>query len=248
MMSPSARAGSGGDTSAGGAPLTAGASSLPSAGAATGGTESETVAGAGGALGGVITPVAMRSLVDDMEANVSTILESDGRAGYWYTFNDGKGGTQLPAPFGPFVPDLSNGGYPGSTHARHTQGAGFTSYAGFGFDLNNHSGTRQVYDASAYTGVVLWTRGNVKLRALFATRATAPLNEGGTCTSNCNDSFGLDLAPSQEWIEQTVPFASLAQSGYPSAGPFDPQALLGIAFAVPPGNEFDVWVDEIGFY
>ena len=202
---------------------------------------------AGGAAAGSGS-VAMRSLVDDMEANVSSILQSDGRAGYWYTFNDGQGGTQAPAPNGPFLPDANSGGYPGSARARRTQGSGFSGYAGFGFDLNNPAGSRQAYDASTYGGIVLWVRGSVNLRVLFPTRATAPVNEGGECLSNCNDSFGLNIPVALEWAEQTVPFATLHQLGASNAVPFDPKALLGIAFSVPTGGAFDVWVDEIGFY
>jgi hypothetical protein len=197
-------------------------------------------------MGGLAMP-AMRSLVDDMEANVSSILEADGRAGYWYTFNDGKGGTQQPAPNGPFLPDPASGGFPGSTRARHTHGSGFASYAGFGFDLNNRSGQRLTYDASAYRGIVLWVRGSVPVRVLFPTRATAPTAEGGTCTSSCNDSFGLEVTPSADWAEQAVPFSMLQQLA-PTAGAFDAKALLGIAFSVQVGSEFDVWVDELGFY
>jgi hypothetical protein len=190
----------------------------------------------------------MRSLVDDMEANVSSILESDGRAGFWYTFNDGQGGTQLPAPNGPFLPDPNTGGYPGSARARRTQGSAFSGYAGFGFDLNNRAGSRQAYDASAYGGIMLWVRGSVNVRVLFPTRATAPVSEGGECTAGCNDSFGLEVPVTAEWTEQTVSFATLHQLGTTTAGAFDPKALLGIAFSVPAGSAFDVWVDEIGFY
>lgn len=188
----------------------------------------------------------MKSLVDDMEAMVSSIPEADGRVGYWYTFNDGVG-MQLPAPNGPFLPDATSNGFPGSAHARRSQGAAFPSYAGFGFDLNNRSGQRLTYDASAYEGVVLWVRGNVSLRVMFPTRATAPTNQGGDCTALCNDSFGVDLPASEQWREQAVSFASLRQR-VPSDAAFDPKTLLGVAFAVPPGAQFDVWVDEIGFF
>jgi hypothetical protein len=241
-------AGASGSSVAGAAAATSGGAttvtiepSLPAAGAPA--------AGAGGALlGDSGAPVAMRSLVDDMEAYVSSIPESDGRAGYWYTFNDGQGGTQQPAPNGPFLPDLVSGGFPGSTRARHTQGAGFSSYAGFGVDLNNRAGQREAYDASAYKGIVLWLRGSGQVRAMFPTRATAPTTEGGDCTSSCNDSFGLNLTASEDWSEQTVPFSALQQLNTASALAFDPKALLGIAFSLQVGGNFDVWVDEIGFY
>ena len=239
---------SGGGASGGNAAETGGAStvtldpSLPAAGA-----PAAAAAGAAPTDGGA--PVTMRSLVDDMEALVSSIPETDGRMGYWYTFNDGEGGTQLPAPNGPFLPDLISGsGFPGSTRARHTQGTGFSSYAGFGFDLNNRAGKRQTYDASSYGGIVLWLRGTVHVRVLFPTRATAPTTEGGDCTSSCNDSFGLDVTPTDGWSEQTVPFAALHQLSSTSGLSFDPKTLLGIAFSVQVGGAFDVWVDELGFY
>ncbi len=190
----------------------------------------------------------MRSLVDDMESNLSSIPETDGRAGYWYTFNDGQGGTQLPAPNGPFLPDTCSGGFPGSTRARHTHGSGFTSYAGFGLDLNNRAGQRLSYDASAFSGVVLWVRGSVPVRVMFPTRATAPTTEGGVCTSSCNDSFGFEVTPTDGWSQQTVPFSALQQQSTVSELSFDPKTLLGIAFSVQVGTDFDVWVDELGFY
>lgn len=258
---PSAEAGS----SAGGAPNVAGAPAsnagapassagapASSAGApdSAGGAAGSlmAVAGSAGSLPDNLGPRAMKSLVDDMEMNVSTILATEGRAGSWYAFNDGQGGSQLPAPNGPFLPEQASDGFPGSMRARHTHGSGFQQYAGFGFDLNNPSGKRQVYDASAYEGVVLWVRGNVNVRVLFATRATAPIDQGGDCAASCNDSFGFELQASPQWEQRTVPFNTLTQLSPVIGGTFDAKQVLGIAFAVPKGSEFDVWVDEIGFY
>jgi hypothetical protein len=236
----------GGAATSGGAPTVTLEPSLPAAGAPAAGA---TAAGAGGvSLSDSGAPVVMRSLVDDMEANVSSIPETDGRAGFWYTFNDGQGGTQLPAPNGPFLPDTCSGGFPGSTHARHTHGAGFASYAGFGLDLNNRAGQRLTYDASSYSGIVLWLRSNVHVRVMFPTRATAPTTEGGNCASSCNDSFGIDVKPADGWSAQRVPFSAVQQLSSASALSFDPKTLLGIAFSLPAGGDFDVWVDELGFY
>jgi hypothetical protein len=240
-------AGSGG-ASIGGASI--GGASI--GGASIGGAGGVVSAGAGGATAGAsavtVEPPIMRSLIDDMEANVSTIPERDGRAGVWYTFDDGQGGTQSPAPFGPFLPDPTDDGLPGSTRARRTQGSGFTSYAGFGFDLNNQTGTRQSYDASAYTGIVFWMLSSANVRVLFPTVATAPTNEGGTCTTACDDSFGRALTPSQTWTEYTVAFAELQQLSEASSAQFDPKTLLGIAISVQAGQQFDVWLDDVGFY
>ena len=190
----------------------------------------------------------MKSLIDNMELEVSTIPEHDGRAGVWYTYNDGQGGQQLPASNGPFLPDLVDDGLPGSARARRTHGSGFAGFAGFGFDLNKHGALREAYDASAYSGITFWMRGSVNVRVLFPTRATAPTTQGGDCTSACNDSFGLDLAPNEAWSEHSVSFAALRQLGSSAAISFDPKTLLGVAFAVPASCEFDVWLDEIGFY
>jgi hypothetical protein len=86
------------------------------------------------------------------------------------------------------------------------------------------------------------------VRVLFPTRATAPTAEGGDCTSSCNDSFGFDVAPSDGWSQQAVPFSGLHQLSAASTLTFDPKTLLGIAFSVSVGGDFDVWVDELGFY
>ena len=251
--SAEAGASAGGMANVAGAPASsAGALDSPGGSSSAAGSSaagsSAAVAGSAGSLPGTVAPRAMKSLVDDMETNVSTILATEGRAGSWYAFNDGQGGTQLPAPNGPFLPDLASDGFPGSTRARHSHGSGFQQYAGFGFDLNNPSGKRQVYDASAYEGVVLWLRGNVNVRLLFATRATAPLDQGGDCTASCNDSFGFELQTAPQWEQRTVPFSTLTQLSPVIGGAFDAKQVLGIAFAVPKGSEFDVWVDEIGFY
>ena len=183
-----------------------------------------------------------------------------GRAGCWFTYNDGTdGGVQTP-PQGAQCPPsvIPDGGFCGGQYAQHTFGGGFFNFgAGLGFDLNDTSPPRKPYDASKYQGLVFWALApqgttalplGVDLQVLES--ATTPTTSGGTCTSatGCNDHYQIQLNFTSQWTAFTVPFSCLTQQSWGTQVSLDLTTLLGIQFVVNPAPAFDFWIYDIGFY
>ena len=67
----------------------------------------------------------------------------------------------------------------------HTTGSGY-SFGGVGFDLNNSTAVEespqsQSYNASAFTGMSFWAKGNGNLRVEFSQKGFVPTDRGGSC-------------------------------------------------------------------
>jgi hypothetical protein len=186
-----------------------------------------------------------------MEEGSGSIIKQGGRAGSWFTYDDGSdGGVQTPPPAGPCLPALiPDGGRCSSLHAMHTFGAGFPAYgAGLGFDLNHPSTTRLPYDVSAFTGIAFWALGPQVIEVQIVEQATAPTDQGGTCTLTCGDHFGASIDVTAGWQQFVVPFSTLSQEHWGTPATWDPTTVLGVQFAVNPAPAFDFWIDDIGFY
>lgn len=186
-----------------------------------------------------------------MEEGSGSIIKQGGRAGSWFTYDDGSdGGVQTPAAGGTCVPTLiPGGGRCGSLHGMHTFGSGFPVYgAGLGFDLNHPSTMRLPYDVSAYTGIAFWALGPQVITVQVVEQATAPTGQGGNCTGTCGDHFGVSIDATAGWQEFVVPFSTLSQQHWGTAATWDPTTVLGVQFAVNPAPTFDFWIDDIGFY
>jgi Carbohydrate binding domain (family 11) len=191
------------------------------------------------------------NLIDDMEEGSGGIIKQGGRAGSWFTYDDGSdGGVQTPPAGGSCLPSLiPDGGRCGSLHAMHTFGSGFPVYgAGLGFDLNHASTTRMPYSVSAFTGIAFWALGPQVVEVQIVEQATAATSQGGTCASNCGDHFAKTVDPTSGWQQFQVPFSALSQQGWGTAATWDPTTVLGVQFAVNPAPSFDFWIDDIGFY
>jgi hypothetical protein len=259
-LSSSSRAS--GASSTGGGPATTSTTS----GSATGATTSSGVSASSGSAStgsssggtggsdcvGSVT-VTATDLIDDMEEGSGSIIKQGGRAGSWFTFNDGTaGGVEAPDAGGPCLPVAITGGRCGSAHAMHVDGSGYTNYGiGLGFDLNHPSGTRMPYDVTGHTGLAFWARGPQLVQVQVLEQATTPKDQGGTCdttTSTCADHYFVSVNLSATWEQVVVPFASLKQQGWGTAVAWDPTTVLAVQFAVNPAPTFDFWIDDIGFY
>lgn len=235
-----------GSTSTGGASTSTGSGSTGTGSTGTGSdTTSSTSASTGTGAG------ADAALIDDMEDGDSAIASSEGRLGYWYTFND-MTGTQTPAADA-FTMESLPTPRDGSTKAAHTTGTGFKTYAGIGFNFKLSGTEKTAYDASGYTGITFWAKkaptSIAKVRVTLPDVNTDPL--GKVCTAaGCYDHFGKDLTLTDEWTEFTIPFADLAQIGFgdPKPAGIDPKQVYGIQFQVEAAMmDFDYWIDDISF-
>ncbi|MGK3960662.1 carbohydrate binding domain-containing protein [Sorangium sp. So ce118] len=199
-------------------------------------------------------------LIDDMEDNDNAILAEGGRVGYWYTFNDGTAAAKQnppPDPEGtgetPFTMTELAPARGQSTTAVRSWGSGFEEWgAGFGFDLNSPEGAKAAYDASAYTGITFWAKvgaGSIKSATVMISDPGTD-QEGGVCTDEC-DKWQKTLPLTEEWQQFTIPFVELKQGGWGTpAGTeqIDATQLYSIQFQVGVAPEFDVYIDDLGFY
>jgi hypothetical protein len=209
---------SGGSSSAGktngGGP--SGGSSL--GGSSTGGAGGEQL-GAGGGDDCVDAPGSVEDLlVGDLESSPTEL--NPPRTGQWFAF--ASGGTISP-PIDQFA--RSVGGANMTGYSAKVSGSG-SSFAGTGFSLNGKQGTC-VYDASAYSGITLYYKSTHPLRLVFTTTPRKPINEGGSCASDCSNYHGYALPAKSEWTKVDVIFAMLTQE-FGMMDPFRPAELLSI--------------------
>ena len=196
------------------------------------------------------------SVIDDMEDDNSAIKAIDGRHGFWFTFPETeteivpKPGTTfamtpIPAGDNPLVPD--------SEWVAEVSGPVLTDDAGMGFNLDESGSTRSPYDLSPFGAVRFYYRtvgiDTNELRFVVLQSATTPTTEGGTCSAECYDHFGVFLAPATDWTELTLPLDSstFAQEGWGATATWTPAKSLAMQFTVKAGNSaaFEVWVDQI---
>jgi hypothetical protein len=121
------------------------------------------------------------------------------------------------------------------------------------------------YDASSFTGVkyhiLIGASDTATKRRFKVTIAkTVPIANGGVCTVNCWDHFGLNIpGPTGGWIEQSLTFATASREGWGS--PITPntftgtnvQELIGLDWAMSRNNmagtsTIDFWVDNVEFF
>lgn len=236
---------------------------------------------AGGATapsGGIVPPrgPANLSLIDSLEDGDGWIDEVSGRAGPWYTYNDGTdGGTQYPRggdPYGAdFASDTHKTDFGVSVGFARTAGEGFADWgAGFGFDLAHpDTAGKSAYSAAAYTGMKLWVRALVGdeyisvMSIKLLDSDNVPPTEGGVCieapSARCQDVFsytitlqgGTGTPDFSVWQPITVKWADFKQAGWGKVAANGPDlgALLAIHFQFdsPGGKKFDVSIDDIAF-
>jgi hypothetical protein len=250
-----------GGTRGGGAPSGSGGSGATTSGARAG------KGGRGGAAAGQENNAGERDcgeLIDDMEDGSGRICTGSGRIGVWYAFNDERG-QQAPAPTTPGVPiavSVLGAERADSVHAIHTSGDGFSAWgAGVGLDLDYDGTTYSTYDASAYSGITFWVRGEGRrpvgpdLPSYLFTAAVLPTlsfrvsdesstyhDWGGTSPSK---GFGptAGIEPEEDFNQYFVPFRTLRAKN-PN---FEPGRLTNLQFLTT-AMPFDFWVDDIAFY
>jgi len=230
-------------------------------------------AGGGGDDGGDPVdpnPPAPEALLDDLEDGDGAIEEVAGRIGAWFVYNDGTASNQIPDPEKDFV--AGEGGANGSMYAAVTKGSGYKEWgAGMGFDINNTGeggpsgeGEKKPWDASKYAGIRFLAKGNnIPLRVGLLVSEAVDKAEGGGCTPpappttppadgeeppGCGDSHGKSITLTGDWKEYKIAFEGLKQAGWGIKATFDAKTITSVMFDVAENVEFDVAIDELGFY
>jgi Carbohydrate binding domain (family 11) len=214
------------------------------------------VTGSGGRIGtgGAIGTGGCGSLIDNMEAGTGKICAGSGRSGIWFTYVDNTttslvspaaGGTPLPALVSPVRGT--------SSYAMHITGY-YSTYAGIGVWLNNTSSVSQpsTYNATGYTGITFWAKGNGSLKVVGQMPSTESTSYGGTCVaaSCAGNSYAYGQLSSTTWTQVMVPFSYLTGG---TATPFLPSAIWSLEFQYYStvslgGAAFDLWIDDLSFY
>jgi hypothetical protein len=186
-------------------------------------------------------------LIDDFEDADDEILENDGRSGAWLVTNDGTG-TQDPGENETQAPVLLVPARGASLRGLHTAGDGFTDWgASVLANLNEIGNEAALYDASRYTGVRFWARSGDGLQ--HQARVALSSRETSTFCITCGDHFGSDFSYSGQWREVHLPFVDMEQDGWGQVRPaLKPAELLAVQILFVDGQEFDLFVDDIGFY
>lgn len=249
-----------------------GSGSVGTAGTTGVGTAGTTAVGTGGMTGGALTacpaPPAAGTiadlLIDDLEDGDNGVAKVGNRSGFWYTYLDALGSTIIPKPDPAGASPLK----PGTTNCHGASKAcvmisGTTAmadevamkypYAGVGFDFSNAK-KPCVYNASAYTGIKFWARGDVPITIKLNTTATAMADGGGTCTgSMCNGGFspaGADVVLTAEWQQIDINFATAAPPTWAAALAMHPDKanLVSLQVQIPPGQTYSIALDDFTFY
>ena len=249
-----------------------GSSSVGTAGTTAVGTAGTTTTGTGGMMGGALAacpapPAAgavADKLIDDLEDGDNAVSKVGNRSGFWYTYLDALGSTITPKPDPAGASPLK----PGATNCHSASKAcvmisGTTAmadetamkypYAGVGFDFSNAK-KPCVYNASAYTGIKFWARGDVPITIKLNTTATAMADGGGTCTGTmCNGGFspaGVDVVLTTDWKEIDINFATAAPPTWAAALAMHPDKanLVSLQVQIPPGQTYSIALDDFTFY
>ena len=247
--SPTSTGGNAGSIAAGGTDV-AGSQTV-----GVGGTMMAPVGGSPADSGGAAAEVDP-NMIDDFEDGDGLILEQQGRKGAWFVQNDGSG-MQTPEAGAAALPSefvLVRGA---STRGMHTSGGPFDSWgAVIGTPLASSGSAAAPYDLSGYQGLKLWVRSNSaapgtakEVRLNFVTTATTTAM-GGNCGTPCGDHLGAVIPLTSKWVQITVPFSSLKQTGIarPRATLADLASATSLQFLFPDNVSFDLWLDDIALY
>jgi hypothetical protein len=148
-------------------------------------------------------------------------------------------------PFRPSAP-----GSPTSPkYALRTVGWGFENWGAF-VSTNLVSRARAAlcpYDASAFSGIRLSAKGTGSMRMAVGTTLTTTPSNGGQCGANVCSDYGKDVELSADWTELEVAFDELSLPNWASPVPWDPRQVSHLSFWMASGD-FDLWIDDVGFF
>jgi hypothetical protein len=194
-------------------------------------------------------PDAAEMTADAREAAVSScpsyeiasasITNFDGQGfadGNYFTFDDETGSTTPSPPAA--TPSALSPPRDGSLTGFHLTGVGHTVFGG-GFGVF----FVPCADASAFSGLSFWAKGDVSIVVDFDTYETRPVDLGGGCEAVDCAPPGTALQLGTSWQSFTIDFANVTGG----TAPLNPASILAISFTVF-APSWDIWVDDLVFY
>jgi hypothetical protein len=189
-------------------------------------------------------------MIDDMEDGDGYICRGNGRVGQWYAYGSNiTPPASLPPPSAPIRPSPVVPPRVGSTLAMHLMGSSVTTVVGsaLGVDLQLDGATYGTYDASRYSGISFYGKGNVSIDVLVDSAPTTSPAYGGICSSICTPATSsLQLLPT--WTSYRIPFGTFLP-GNSGLTPIDTRTLTHVQFRVASSTlGADMWIDDLSFF
>ncbi|MFT4975373.1 MAG: beta-glucosidase [Myxococcota bacterium] len=174
------------------------------------------------------------ALIDDFSSTGPELQAPQGNLerGRWFSVDDGTGETALEVV---------------SPGAIRFSGGPLRAWGGvLGVKLSSPEPWLSCpHDLSGYWGLRFRFKSNVRLRASLVTSAVAPLDQGGTCESDCDDVHAVSLPYSDTWSTAVLPFTSFRQRGWGAPAKLDLASILAIRFELDRGATFEVLIDDL---
>lgn len=177
-------------------------------------------------------------LLDDVEDGDTLGLIRDGHEGSWFVYTD-----ETPGTLGKLRAEPA--GAHDSAFGICIDGGGFSDWGGgIALNLDDTGGARKPYDASLYTGISFWARGNgTPMRVLVSDTYSDPSFK---ICSSCYDDFQAPFTPESEWKKYTFSWSDLKQRGFGDDRPnVCARTLLALNFEWPDNTDFELCVDDV---
>jgi hypothetical protein len=184
-------------------------------------------------------------LIDDLEDRNARLSIADGREGAWMVYNDGSG-KQVPPGLSPLHPERLAKPRGNSRYALHTSGGRFSIWGSIVVGTFANSGC---YDASAYSGIEFWAKGNTRIHIQLSVIDEISVENGGLCTGKgCYSGPPKAFDLTRQWQKYTLSFAELTRLNVPDKFRFDPKRVVSINISIHrEDTPFDVWIDDVSF-
>ena len=182
-------------------------------------------------------------IIDDFETDPGRVARSEGRGGYWFSYDDGTGGKLVRE-------EISD-----STRVLHVKSSGFTHWgAGFGASFLPTTSLDHAcaYDASAYSGIRFRARGRGRMRLVFSGLSNTPPSRGGRCTrpgDTCYDRPGVWVDLTEQWQTVEQLFCAFIPEGWGGDhSGLDASDLVTVQFQMQARQNFELWLDDLAFF
>lgn len=196
-------------------------------------------------------PKGSVALLDDFEDGDANAAPENHRQAFWFVVHDDSPGTVVPDT--QFVPEP--GGANGSSKAAHVQTSDFSIWgANLSVDVSYVAPDLHCpYNASAFSGVRFFGRGNGRVRVSLSVPETQDKEYGGACDPNkgmvCYDTHGVYVLLDANWKLIELPWSVFVQRNFGTPATLRPEAIMAVQFNFETADlPSDFWADDVGFW
>jgi hypothetical protein len=184
--------------------------------------------------------------IDDLEDGDNQITKTAGRDGYWWSAADPNGSkiemqTAEPGANSEMAMHMTGKTVPGKPEE-----------GSWGVQLGVNFVTEGTfYNASKYAGIAFKAKaGPDSARAFRFKIADINTHQDGKICKACWNHFGKDITLTPDWKEYRLTFSAAEQEpgwGDPRPTAITPSKLIALNWQVGPGQNYDIWIDDVTF-